>query len=155
MQTLLSMSLSPLPIWVASAMLLSSCGAPLGPIPGGKLQGNIEPWPKDWSHAEGVENILLETNPADPYSVTIWGLGIEKTFFVGASKRSNRWAKNLETNPRAIIDVDGTLYNAVAVRVTDAGINNAVAEKFVAKYDLDPDALEGDGAFYQLTAAPD
>ena len=121
----------------------------------GKLQGNIEPWPKDWSHAEGVENILLETNPADPYSVTIWGLGVEKTFFVGASKRSNQWAKNLETDPRAIIDVDGTLYKAVAVRVTDAGINNAVAEKFMAKYDLDPDALEGDGAFYQLTAAPD
>ena len=51
--------------------------------------------------------------------------------------------------------MDGTLYRAVAVRVTDADINNAVAEKFMAKYDLNPDVLEGDGAFYQLTAAPD
>ena len=155
MQNLLSMSLSPLPIWVAGAMLLSSCGAPLGPIPGGKLQGNIEAWPKDWSHAEDVENILLEPNPDDPDSVTMWGLGIEDAFFVFASKRSNQWAENLETNPKAIIDVDGTLYKAVAVRVTDAQVNNAVAQQFMAKYDLDPDVLEGDGAFYQLTAAPD
>ncbi|MBL6814108.1 MAG: DUF2255 family protein [Pseudomonadales bacterium] len=155
MQKLLYMSLSPLPIWVAGAMLLSSCGAPLGPIPGGKLQGNVEAWPKDWSHAEDVENILLETNPTDPYSVTIWGLGIGDRFFVGASKRSNQWAENLENNPRAIIDVDGALYKAVVVRVTDAQLNAEVAQKFMAKYDLDPDVLEGDGAFYQLTAAPD
>ena len=70
MQKLLSLSLSPVPLWVAGAMLLSSCGAPLGPIPGGKLQGITEPWPKDWSHAEDVDNVLLETNPSDPYSVT-------------------------------------------------------------------------------------
>ena len=117
MQNLLSMSLSPLPIWVAGAMLLSSCGAPLGPIPGGKLQGNIEAWPKDWSHAEDVENILLETNPDDPYSVTIWGLGIDDAIFVGASKRSNQWAENLETNPKAIIDVDGTLYKLSLIHI--------------------------------------
>ena len=155
MQKLLSLSLSPVPLWVAGAMLLSSCGAPLGPIPGGKLQGIIEPWPKDWSHAENVENVLLETNPTDPYSVTIWGLGIEDSFFVGASKRSNQWAENLEKDPRVVLDVDGALYRALAKRVTNSQTNDEVAQKFIAKYDLDPDALEGEGAFYQLTAAPD
>ena len=155
MQKLLSLSLSPVPLWVAGAMLLSSCGAPLGPIPGGKLQGIIEPWPKDWSHAEEVENVLLETNPTDPYSVTIWGLGIEDSFFVGASKRSNQWAENLEKDPRVVLDVDGALYRALAKRVTNSQTNDEVAQKFIAKYDLDPDALEGEGAFYQLTAAPD
>ena len=155
MQNLLSFSLGPVPLWVASAMLLSSCGAPLGPIPGGKLQGVIEPWPKDWSHAEEVENVLLETNPTDPYSVTIWGLGIEESFFVGASKRSNQWAENLEKDHRVVLDVDGTLYRAYAKRVTDSQTNSEVAQKFIVKYDLDPEVLEGDGAFYQLTAALD
>ena len=155
MQNLLSFSLGPVPLWVASAMLLSSCGAPLGPIPGGKLQGVIEPWPKDWSHAEEVENVLLETNQTDPYSVTIWGLGIEESFFVGASKRSNQWAENLEKDPRVGLDVDGALYRALAKRVTNSQTNDEVAQKFIAKYDLDPDALKSEGAFYQLTAALD
>ena len=155
MQKLLSLSLCPVPLWVAGAMLLSSCGAPLGPIPGGQLQGITEPWPKDWSHAEEVENVLLETNPTDPYSVTIWGLGIEDSFFIGASKRSNQWAENLEKDPRVVLDVDGALYRALAKRVTNSQTNNEVAQKFIAKYDLDPGALKGEGAFYQLTAAPD
>ena len=155
MQKLLSLSLSPVPLWVAGAMLLGSCGAPLGPIPGGKLQGIIEPWPKDWSHAEDVDNVLLETNPTDPYSVTVWGLGIEGSFFVGASKRSNQWAENLEMDPRVVLDVDGVLYRALAKRVTNSKTNDEVAQKFIAKYDLDPDALKSEGAFYQLTAAPE
>ncbi len=51
--------------------------------------------------------------------------------------------------------VDGTLYRAYAKRVTDSQTNSEVAQKFIVKYDLDPEVLEGDGAFYQLTAALD
>ena len=99
--------------------------------------------------------MLLETNPTDPYSVTIWGLGIEDSFFIGASKRSNQWAEYLEKDPRVVLDVDGALYRALAKRVTNSQTNNEIAQKFIAKYDLDPGALKGEGAFYQLTAAPD
>jgi hypothetical protein len=58
-------------------------------------------------------------------------------------------------DPRVVLDVDGVLYRALAKRVTDSKTNDEVAQKFIAKYDLDPDALKGEGAFYQLTAAPD
>jgi hypothetical protein len=65
------------------AVLIGACGAPLGPIPGGALDGDLTPWPDDWLHAEECENVLLQTNPVEPYSVTIWGVGIDQAFYVG------------------------------------------------------------------------
>ena len=88
--------------WICSALLLGACGAPLGPIPGGKLQGELSPWPANWKHAENCENVLLETAPADPYSVTIWGVGIQDQFFVGASKRSNACLLYTSPSPRDV-----------------------------------------------------
>ena len=151
MQTLISVSFDRTPLWVVGAMLLSSCGAPLGPVPGGQLQGEIYPWPQDWSHVEEIENVLLETNPNEPYSVTIWGIGIESDFFVGASKRSNQWARNLEEDSSVILDVDGRLYRAQAERVIDDQLISTVGQRFIAKYDMDPDALKSNGAFYRLS----
>ena len=52
--------------WIVSILLLSSCGSPLGPIPGGKLKGEVSPWPANWDHAEDCENVLLETDPCRP-----------------------------------------------------------------------------------------
>ena len=153
MQTLFTNSLARTPLWVVGAVLLSSCGAPLGPIPGGELHGVHNPWPSDWSYVEDIENVLLETNPDNPYSVTIWGVGIGEDFFVGASKRSNQWARNIEANPHVTLDVEGKLYPALAVRVVDAELSNTLGEKFIAKYDMDPETLAtNDGAFYHLRA---
>ena len=84
-------------LWIVGVLLLSACGAPLGPIPGGKLEGELSAWPVNWDHAEDCENVLLETDPEDPYSVTIWGVGVEDEFFVGASSRSNQWARKSKT----------------------------------------------------------
>ncbi len=140
--------------WVVSILLLSSCGSPLGPIPGGKLEGNVSPWPENWDHAEDCENVLLETDPADPYSVTIWGVGLQGEFFVGASSRSNQWARKMEKDPRVVLDVDGLLYRAHAELLTDPATVEVVTTKFFEKYDMDPDNLEGDGAFYRLMPRP-
>lgn len=133
--------------------MLSACGAPLGPIAGGKLQGDIAPWPANWMHAEACENVLLETAPHDPYSVTIWGVGIDENFYIAASKRSNQWVVNLERDPRVVLEVDGVLYRASAKIVTDNTTIAAVGQKFIAKYDIDPDKLQGERAFYRLQAA--
>lgn len=139
--------------WLCSALMLGACGAPLGPIAGGKLQGDIAPWPANWMHAEACENVLLETAPHDPYSVTIWGVGIDENFYIAASKRSNQWVVNLERDPRVVLEVDGVLYRASAKIVTDNTTIAAVGQKFIAKYDIDPDKLQGERAFYRLQAA--
>lgn len=136
------------------AALVAACGAPLGPIPGGALDGVLSPWPNDWQHAEDCENVLLQTNPDEPYSVTIWGVGMDQAFYVGASKRTHQWAVYMEEDPRVTLEVDGKLYLALAERVTDPAKNQLIADRFIAKYDMDPDNLDDDGAFYQLVKAP-
>ena len=98
--------------------------------------------------------MLLETDPADPYSVTIWGVGLQGEFFVGASSRSNQWARKMEKDPRVVLDVDGLLYRAHAELLTDPATVEVVTTKFFEKYDMDPDNLEGDGAFYRLMPRP-
>lgn len=134
--------------------LLSACGGPIGPIAGGSLEGELTPWPNDWSIAEDCENVLLETNPAKPYSVTIWGVGDQQNFYVAAGKRSNRWAQNIEQNPQVILDVDGKLYAAKAQRVVENVLFEKIRRGFVVKYDIDPDPdFKQKGAVYRLVPA--
>jgi len=134
-------------------LLLSSCGSPIGPIAGGSLEGEVMPWPTDWSIAEECENVLLETNPAKPYSVTIWGVGDERNFYIAASKQSNRWAKNIEKDAEVILNVDGKLYAANAQRVVDNAEFEKIRQAFVVKYDVDPDPdFKAEGALYRLVS---
>ena len=46
-----------------SLALASACSGPMGPIPGGELQGTPAPWPEDWSYTDDIENVLLQTRP--------------------------------------------------------------------------------------------
>ena len=135
-------------------LLLSACGSPIGPIAGGSLEGEIMPWPADWSMAEDCENVLLETNPAKPYSVTIWGVGDQQNFYIAAGKRSNRWAQNIEKNPQVRLDVDGKLFLGNAQRVVENAEFEKIRKAFVAKYDIDPDPeFKTKGALYRLVPA--
>ena len=115
------------------AVLIGACGAPLGPIPGGALDGDLTPWPDDWLHAEECENVLLQTNPIEPYSVTIWGVGIDQAFYVGASKRSHQWAQYMEEDPRVTLEVDGKLYRALAERVIDPATTQLRSEEHTSE----------------------
>ena len=75
---------------VVLTLMLSACDGPMGPIAGGKLEGAQQPWPDNWQFTENTENVLLETNPTDPYSVTLWGVAIGETFYVVAARPKSR-----------------------------------------------------------------
>ena len=98
---------------------LAACGGPMGPIPGGELEGEELAWPADWSFSDDVENILLETNPSDPYSVTVWGVYVENDVYVVGATAESRWVQNLLTNPRARFSVSGDIYTAWVEQVED------------------------------------
>ena len=135
-------------------LLLNGCGSPIGPIPGGNLKGEVMPWPTNWSIAEECENVLLETNPTSPYSVTVWGVGDQQKFYVAAGERNNRWAQYLEKYPEVTLSVDGKLYAAQAQRVQESAEFEQIRQAFVAKYDIDPDPdFKTEGALYRLVAA--
>lgn len=124
----------------ATALLVvfaTACGAPIGPIAGGELQGTEMPWPRDWTFTDDIENVLLETNPDDPYSVTVWGVSSANAFYVAGASRDSRWVQNMLHNAQVTLSVDGNLYVGRASRVIDAQELRRVGDAFTAKYDID------------------
>jgi hypothetical protein len=111
----------------------------MGPLPGGKLEGAVETWPEDWSFTESIENVLLETNPHDPYSVTVWGVTYDQKFFVAAVDSDSTWVQNIQQDPNVVLSVSGRLFTARAVMVSNTETLAALGQAYMAKYDVEPD----------------
>ena len=73
-------------------LALAACG-PLGPIPGGKLAGELVSAPVvDWSFTDAISNIEIETRPEAPYSVTVWCFRSGSALYVPSrNPRSKAW----------------------------------------------------------------
>ena len=138
------------------AFATAACSGPIGPIAGGSLEGNQQPWPQEWAFADDCENVLLQTNSADPYSVTLWGVSIGKNFYVASSDQSTTWATNLDNDPTVILGIEGNLYTGVAKRVADPAEIAEVLEKYSLKYDFYlEESKEADGVIYRLNPKPE
>lgn len=125
-------------LWILFALCLTAC-EPMGPVAGGSLAGNTTAAPDEWSAISTVENVLIETNPDDPYSVTVWGVDTGANYYVASGDGGDtRWAENLVANPGVKLKIGDTLYALNAVRVTDSTELSTVFARYVAKYDLDP-----------------
>lgn len=135
--------------------LLSGCGQPMGPVPGGKLSGETENWPQDWSFAEPVEEVFLEVDPADPYSVTLWGVGLTPYFYVAGTDADSGWVKKLLTSNEVVLSVSGRLFEGRASRVEDKNVMSQVLQAYGEKYDLDredgEEFVEAGGIVFQIT----
>ncbi len=141
--------------FLALAALATACLAcrPLGPIPGGRLSGEVVSTPvSDWSFAGAVETIQLETRPDDPYSVNIWFVSQGSRLWVasGGSDKS-RWAQNLVADPRVRLRIDGRVYERNALRVSDQAEIDAVVVLYQTKYEYerDPEA-EGESVLFRM-----
>lgn len=126
----------------AAVMLLSigficACSAPVGPISGGALEGDQATWPDDWAFADDTENVLLQTNPDDPYSVTIWTVTSAGNLYIAAMSKDSKWAKNMTQNPNVIISIEGNLFDARATVVTDRLESELVSQAYFEKYEFD------------------
>lgn len=128
----------------------------MGPIPGGALEGEAKTWPEDWAFTTNVENILIETNPQDPYSVTLWGVEQGGHFYVGGTSEKSRWVKNLIKHGYVVLSISGSLYAGRATEVTDRDEVHAVLDRYVTKYDFefreDDNFIEDEGILFRLSA---
>ena len=70
------------------SLAVIACG-PIWMIPGGELSGTVVPVPADWSFSDAIEIVQLETNPDDPYSVNVWGVGVGPIFYVASASESS------------------------------------------------------------------
>jgi hypothetical protein len=123
----------------------------MGPIAGGVLEGEVAAWPSDWSFTSEIDNVLLETNPDDPYSVTVWGVAHEGSFFVAAAQKDNQWAQYIAQNENVRLSIEGVLYDARAIAITDVDEIKAVSPSYIQKYEIE---YEGnfieEGTLYRL-----
>lgn len=138
--------------WLPLALFALACG-PLGPMPGGRLSGEVADPPSDWSFTDAQKNVQLETRPSDPYSVNIWGAAVGDRFYVASGKGGETaWAANIEQDPDVRLRVGKTLYELRAVRVDDdAGERGRFLAALKRKYDYSPDAEDSSQAWlYRL-----
>lgn len=131
---------------------ISACSGPVGPIAGGTLEGTPAPWPEDWSFTNDIENVLLQTNPDDPYSVTIWMVVVDGQVYIASVSHGTRWAKNISANDHVVLSVHGKLINARANQVTSAEIGAQVVQAYLKKYDMEEEEfVEEDGVLFHIT----
>ena len=124
----------------------------MGPVAGGKLDGEPTPWPNDWTFTDEFENVLLQTDPEDPYSVTLWGVAVEDQFFIAGQSRDSRWCKKILEDARVVVSVQGQLYSGLAYEETNPEVLQRVLDAYITKYDFDIDELDedDDGIVFQL-----
>lgn len=136
-----------------SLFIISACSGPMGPIAGGELEGTPSGWPEDWTYTDEIENVLLQTNPMDPYSVTIWIVVDDGVPYVAAGDPDSTWAANILQNPEVILSVEGKLINARANRVMSTQEVLKVADQYVKKYEMDQEDFteQENGTLFRLS----
>ena len=111
---------------------------PLGPIPGPKLTGSVVEEPvEDWSSIDAVKVIQIETDPADPYSVSTWVTRVGSEIYVFAGSDQSPWVQNISDDPRVRIRIEGRIHELRAVSVADFETKRAFLTAMKAKYEHD------------------
>ena len=114
---------------------------PMGIISGGPFTtGTPVDAVEDWDFLDNYMTIELQTM-APPSSRTMWLVVYDNAPYVISSYMNTnvgrlwkQWPKTVEEDPRAIIRVDGMLYEMTLERQTDGDDLLAVLEAFNSKY---------------------
>jgi len=115
---------------------------PLGPIPGGALEGPVSIDP-DWAEIEEV--IELEIRPDRPWSLSIWAVVIDGELYVpsGFGER-RRWPSVALEDPRVRVRTRGKIYERRIVRITENPLRERVARAVAKRYGLNEKETPGD-----------
>ncbi|MFL2527092.1 MAG: hypothetical protein ACJ0Q3_06380 [Candidatus Azotimanducaceae bacterium] len=118
---------------VLSSVLLglyiyAQLSGPIGPIPGGELNGEIAISEPDW-RALLPDGKFIEVQFGDKngYSVTLDPHVIDEELYTW-SRAPNRWSSLIGEDPQVVIRIDGVLYRAIALKVENVSLLARVNE---------------------------
>jgi hypothetical protein len=123
--------------WLLLIPLLLGPG-PCGPISGGRIDGETATEPvTDWRFTNDISTIQVETNPADPYSVTTWCVTDGQMLYVPSRNAARKqWVKNVLADPNVRLRIGDKVYERRAVRVTDPAEMQKVVTLLRQKYTM-------------------
>lgn len=119
---------------LVSLLVALGCG-PTVIFAGGRLSGDVKPVPRDWTHAQAIPVVQLETRPEHPYSVNLWGVEADGVFYVMGANDERTWVQHLREDPLVRLKVCDDVYEMRATVVNDEGRIDAVLEALSEKYD--------------------
>ena len=121
--------------FAAIATLVVAGCEPTFVFAGGELSGTERPTPTDWGFTEDVGTVQIETRPTDPYSVNVWGVSVNRRFYVAASDAGDAtWVQAIEAEPRVRLRVGDDIYLLLAKRTEDTEELAEVTDAYVGKY---------------------
>ena len=92
---------------------------PIGPIPGGKLNGEFSSSKPDWKALlPDGKFIEVQFNSKNPYSVTLAPHVIDDELYTW-SRAPNSWSSLIDKDSRVVVRIDGVLYRTLASKVDD------------------------------------
>ena len=121
--------------WLVVLLLslgLGACG--YIPFSGGKLEGTVTEAPTDWSGLADADIIQLETNPAEPYSVKLWVIGMEGALYVHAGANRATWVEHIEDDSRVRMKIGDAIFELEAAQVSDADEFRRFSDIYEKKY---------------------
>ncbi len=134
-------------VLILTFVLLDTLGGffldgPLGPIPGGALQGPVNgDADPDWAALNPGKVIELEIRPHRPWSLSVWNAVVDGELYVpSAFGARRRWTKVVIEDPRVRVRIGDQIFEQRAVKVGNRETRKRVAQAFADRYDLgDPD----------------
>ncbi|MEO2166950.1 MAG: hypothetical protein ABGY42_02315 [bacterium] len=110
---------------------------PLGPIPGGRMVGAVDPTTNpDWSGTEDV--IEIEIRPDQPWSLSVWRAVVDGDLYIPSGNGAERrWTPIAVADRRVRIRTQGRIYEGCLERIEDSETRLPVLQTLVANYDLD------------------
>ncbi len=128
---------------LALLLALPACG-PIGPVPGGRLSGEVVLDPvDDWSFSDAHPLIQVESRPWFPHSVTTICFTHEGVLYVPAGNpRGKNWPHFVLDDPRVRLKIGDKIYRGRARRVSGEEVSDAMLASARAKYEQMPASRE-------------
>ncbi len=128
--------------------LLTTLLAACGPLPGGRLEGTLAAPPSDWSNVLDGDRAFCEvqSRPSDPHSIQLdcfvyeGGLYVQSHRWAFASWWPTKsWAAIWLEHPQVQVRVGSSLFELLAVHVTEAAVRTPILES--RGYEPVPDGI--------------
>lgn len=117
--------------FLCALLLASACG----PVPGGRLAGDVAPVPAAWSAKLGGDHALceIESRPRDPHSIQLDCFVVDGALYAQSHRWAlaswwpvASWAAIWIAEPDVLVRIGSELYELRAVRVTDAAVREPI-----------------------------